>query len=565
MYLWVLITRHHILTAGHCLPRSVPRFLQYTNYYIAWGGNSNSQYIDDRITRRAEISDTNFKSGEQIRTCNHWYKHPDQDSLRFIYDIGVIKCDLAFNLIRDVLEIVPMAPNFPFQEDTPLEMYGWGVVNKHNDRSIRLRKYTTYTQDITTCQNEHINITATHHICTYNRASQSYKGDSGAPALYTMPRKRCHKPGSRTQHKPGSKTKSDSRAGSRTKSDKCTRSKTRCGPLTINLDELCEAISDKSNRSTQTHNTVCLHYSCDTISSSRTNDSNNSTQAHYTVLLNDLYKINYTTNSNRPIGTAHLECHFDGTKRDRGEAPNVTKFVKGEAPNATTFVKGSSISTAQNASSLGLAPNGSSLGLPQNVSSFERHTCGNTIYHISPSQTQSPYCKNSNICFTSNTTCAKTALCCKVINQEHVIRCVRNSSLHLAAYISGTHSSLPEPNGKFSQKTNLNTINNTTETKINITETEFLQRTNFNTTISNVTKTNTEADKFAERNYVCSQNGEDGFAEDYDCSQTGESDVESYGMKVIVGITSFHLDTFVVLTNITEEYYRFVYDVINMT
>ncbi|XP_026679125.1 uncharacterized protein LOC113467242 [Diaphorina citri] len=173
-------------------------------------------------------------------------------------------------------------------------MYGWGVVNKHNDRSIRLRKYTTYTQDITTCQNEHINITATHHICTYNRASQSYKGDSGAPALYTMPRKRCHKPGSRTKSdsQAGSRIKSDRcRAGSRTKCDKCPRSKTRCGPLTINLDELCEAISDKSNRSTQTHNTVCLHYSCDTISSSRTNDSNNSTQAHYTVLLNDLYKI----------------------------------------------------------------------------------------------------------------------------------------------------------------------------------------------------------------------------------------------------------------------------------
>lgn len=129
-------------------------------------------------------------------------------------------------------------------------MLGWGVVNNHNERNIILEKYITHILPVSACENEHVNITAKHHICTYSSKSQSYKGDSGAPALYTI-----QKPRRRNCGKYQATEKQAENRGHPEDFQKFTKAvrdtTTNCIHRSINLDAKYDELLEKLTNDTQ--------------------------------------------------------------------------------------------------------------------------------------------------------------------------------------------------------------------------------------------------------------------------------------------------------------------------
>uniref|UniRef100_A0A8D8QQ09 Venom serine protease n=1 Tax=Cacopsylla melanoneura TaxID=428564 RepID=A0A8D8QQ09_9HEMI len=682
----VLITPHHILTAGHCLPRSVPRFLQYTNYYLAWGGHSNTQYIDNKISKRHEISDTNFKSGEQIRTCNRWYKHPQQDSLQFIYDIGVIKCDLAFKLIPDVLEIVPIAQNFPFQEDTAVDMIGWGVFNSQNERHIYLNKYTTHILSPNACKNNYINITAQHHICTYNNASRSYKGDSGAPALYTIQRaNNCRKSQivgnseiSETQDIPGV----------------TGNSRRNCKPVSLNIDDIFESLTNKTqnfalpvqnfgkindklptnkiqnctlsnvqidkmveNISNTTEDNLILTDIMDEISQNQTTKSIN-----YTIQNVNTDKIkenieNKNENFTNPIAetaktndtklemdigdyTCHLEETCACTNTTNGNyyllytGENYTDITPNEIHNLTnknhtnSFIDGHNLTNNDDRKTTKRTGNNTqsyknnhshrshewykntSNTIPESRKLNELYSCANNEFIVSPSKRFSHYkCNGSSICFTSNintmnnnanSTCMQ-CLCCNPNIAHTTIRCEKNKTSHnhkndQAESEVSMLDKIRRFNEIYHNRQNEQSVNEISTVNKNHRVNQISKHETIGTLLKNqngsqfINEISNNKKQFELRGISLNDHyptqyleeksstlpldtkKEDILDENYVCTVTNMTDSEyneiyseSYGKKVIIGITSFHLNEYVVLTNITDEYYRFIHEAIEKT
>lgn len=349
-----------------------------------------------------------------------------------------------------------------------LEMYGWGVVDDHNNRSLQLKKYTTFMQSTSACANHYVNITSNYHICTHSNTSHSYKGDSGAPALYTIQpiENRCGK-----------------NVGHKTTYEEIDQGETRnCPTNVLYLDDLNEELKRRWARK-KSGLVQTVDYDC-YLNENQTN----------ACLINSEYTESYF----------HLDFQTNSTSHARSQYR---------------------LSAAQEMSREKPSP------LPK----ASPRQCGNSYYVVASSQFTHYSCIDGSMCFTSNNnrTCANMrALCCQR-NISLTVTCSRNGTLHHPATRRGA------------------TTDRDRNYNVNIFETKRKNKTS-----DSANTDRSQHDQFSEDNFVCSLENTDNIL---------KPKLETYGQKVVIGITSFHLDTYVILTNITREYYRFIQDVINMT
>lgn len=353
-------------------------------------------------------------------------------------------------------------------------MFGWGVVDGLNNRSLLLKKYTAYVQSTAACANHYVNITSSYHICTHSNSSQSYKGDSGAPALYTIrPTKGIH-----------------------------------CGESVGHNETTKEAKNGEIPNCTPTS---VLHL----------ND------------VNDEIKRRLEINESGLIQTGEYDCYVNDNRTGACLGNADSDFLLDSDTNTASLESDGIIHRSRTQPAQEMSFRGKSNKTARLPEASTRQ-CGHSIYVVASSRYTHFSCNDSSMCFTSNNrTCAKMkALCCtRIINLD--VRCFRNGTLRHQATTLGQ------------------IVHNRRENS----DTYPINTSNANS-LDSVQTNRSPREEFLEENFVCSLDNKENQL---------KPEPENNGQKIVIGITSFHLDTYVILTNITDQYYRFIQDVISMT
>uniref|UniRef100_A0AB38ZEK9 Venom S1 protease 20 n=1 Tax=Oncocephalus sp. TaxID=2944721 RepID=A0AB38ZEK9_9HEMI len=162
-----IITKRHILTAGHCTqpfnPSDIGVFVGHHNF-------------------------VQVRASTTLLRPERFYVHEKYDSFTLKYDVAIVymKDEILFN--RNVGPACLPATRTDLTGQL-VKVLGWGLTKYKGKTSDVLMQVNVYMQPFEMCEekNMHLELEDRHQLCTFRKNKDSCSGDSGGPVMWVDP------------------------------------------------------------------------------------------------------------------------------------------------------------------------------------------------------------------------------------------------------------------------------------------------------------------------------------------------------------------------------------------